>query len=156
MNENISIAIEVREDTSRQNPGILSGVIISYGERAKDRAEIFEQNSLTWPDGGIVLNRQHSRGNPIMRIVPEIKGNAVIVDQPLPDTTAGRDAAIEIRGGLFKGLSIEFQAKRATYRGGVRYIQEAMLYAVGLVDSPSYAGSLAEVRNKQKGRKFWL
>ena len=150
----IRFAVEVREDTTRQSPGRLVGTILTYGERASDRAEVFESGALSWPSDGIIINRQHRRDAPIMRVVPEVRGNAVGVDAPLPDTSAGRDAAREIRGGLFKGLSVEFRAIRQAYRGGVRFIQEAALAAAGLVDQPSYAGSTAELRNKRV--RWWL
>ena len=117
---------------------------------------MFEANSLTWDPAGIVVNRQHSRTAPIMRVVPEVRGRAVVIDAPLPDTAAGRDAAREVREGLFRGLSIEFKAVRQAYRAGVRYIQEAGLWAVGLVDTPSYAGSTAEVRGKKPRARIWL
>ena len=155
MNEIRSFAVELREDATRQSPGRLVGTILTYGERASDRAEVFEADSLTWPADGIVLNRQHQRGAPIMRVTPEVRGLAVVVvDQPLPDTAAGRDAAREVREGLFKGLSVEFRAVRQTYEAGVRRITEATLWAVGLVDTPSYAGSTAEVRGKRL--RVWL
>ena len=154
MNEIRSFAIELREDETRQSPGRLVGTILTYGERASDRAEVFEAGALSWPEDGIVLNRQHNRAAPIMRVKPEVRGAAVVVDQPLPDTAAGRDAAREVREGLFRGLSVEFRAVRQAYRDGVRYIQEAGLWAVGLVDAPSYAGSTAEVRGKRV--RVWL
>ena len=78
-----------------------------------------------------------------------------MVDAPLPDTTAGRDAATEIRAKLFRGLSVEFRAIRQSYVDGIRRIQEAALGAVGLVDSPSYPNSLAEVRRSRRVR-LWL
>lgn len=154
MNE-IRCEVELREDETRQSPGRLVGTILTYGERARDRAEVFEDGALSWPDNGIVLNRQHQRGAPIMRINPEVRDGAVVVDTPLPDTTAGRDTAREIREGLFRGLSVEFRAVRQVYLDGVRRIQEAVLGAVGLVDSGSYAGSTVEVRSKRR-RRVWL
>ena len=117
-------------------------------------AKSFETGALTWPADGVVLNRQHQRGAPIMRVTPEVRGLAVVIDVPLPDTSAGRDAAREVREGLFKGLSVEFRAIKEAYRAGVRYIQEAGLFAVGLVDTPSYTGSTAEVRGKRT--RVWL
>ena len=144
-----------RSGRARAPPGHIVGTILTYGERARDRAELFEPGALTWPDEGIVLNRQHGRDAPIMRIVPEVRGSVVMVDAPLPDTAAGRDAATEIRAKLFRGLSVEFQAIRQSYVAGVRRIQEAILGGVGLVDSPSYANSIAEVRRGQRIR-LWL
>ena len=89
--------------------------------RAKDRAELFERGSLTWPDGdGIVIR--------------------------IPDTAAGRDALAEIRSGLFKGLSVEFRSIKENIVGGVRRIREAVLVGAGLVDSPAYADATVEAR----------
>ena len=136
-------------------PAVWSGTILTYGERASDRAEVFEPGSLFWPDEGIVLNRQHTRAAPIMRIIPEVRENVVVVDVPLPDTVAGRDAAAEVRAKLFRGLSMEFRAVRQAYVNGVRRIQEAVLAGVALVDTPSYGGSTAEVRRGRRVR-LWL
>ena len=69
MNDEIRCSVELRADDSRQGPGRLVGRIVRYGERARDRAELFEPGSLTWPADGVVLNRQHERGAPIMRVV---------------------------------------------------------------------------------------
>ena len=84
---------------------------MAYGERARDRAELFEPGSLSWDKGaGIVLNRQHQRSAPILRFSPvEIEGRLTI-DAEIPDTSAGRDALAELSGPhpLFKGVSIEF------------------------------------------------
>ena len=152
MNE-FRCAIEFREDETRASPGRLVGTLLRYGERAADRAERFEAGSLRWPDEGIVLNRQHSRTSPIARVKPEERNGAVVVDTLLPNTVAGRDAAAELRSGLFSGLSVEFQAVRERFESGVRIIQDAVLTGVGLVDIPAYAGSSAEVR-KRKARRW--
>ena len=138
-----------------QSPGRLSGTLLTYGERASDRPELFEAGALRWPDNGVLLRRQHQRGAPIMRIVPEVRGAAVMLDAALPDTAAGRDAAAEIRGGLLGGLSVEFRATAQTYLGGLRRITGALLTGAGLVDTPSYGGSRVEVRGR-KPRRFWL
>ena len=135
-----------------QSPGRLVGRILRYGERANDRPELFEAGALTWPADGVVLNRQHERGAPIMRVIPIVRGNEVVIDQPLIDTQSGRDAATEIRSGLMRGLSVSFQAQRQAFVGGVRRIQAAAMTAVGLVDSPSYDAPV-EVRQRREGRR---
>ena len=155
MKGEIRCAVELREDGERQSPGRLTGVLLRYGERAHDRPELFEAGALRWPDNGIVLRRQHNRGQPIMRVIPEVRAGAVVLDAPLPDTAAGRDAAREIRDGLFSGLSVEFRATSQSYRAGVRRIAGALLNGAGLVDQPSYTGSRVEVRGR-KGRRIWL
>ena len=31
-----------------------------------------------------MINRQHTRGAPIMRVIPELRGNELVIDQALP------------------------------------------------------------------------
>ena len=160
MKDEIRMAIEIREDEARLGPGRLYGVVMVYNKRASDRPELFERGSLSWPESGIVLNRQHSRKSPIMRVTPTVEGDEVRIDAPLPDTSAGRDAAAEIRSGLFSGLSVEFKAVKQSVSGGIRRISSAVLGGVGLVDSPSY-GTSVEVRAKGGGNRpneesLWL
>ena len=145
--DEIRFSVELRDDEQR-GPGRLVGTLLRYNERAKDRPELFEPGSLSWPKDGIVLNRQHERRSPILRFVPRVEGTEVRIDETLPDTQAGRDAAAEIRAGLFRGLSIEFKAVRQRIVGGVRRIAEAVLGGAGLVDNPSYATSV-EIRKKK-------
>ena len=149
----IRCSIECREDATRRGPGRLVGRILTYGERALDRPEVFEAGALTWPSDGVVLNRQHARGAPIMRIVPKQVGNELTIDQQIPDTTAGRDAATEIRGGLLRGLSVSFQSARQSFAGGVRRIQSATMTAIGLVDDPSYDAPV-EVRQRAHSSRY--
>ena len=130
MNE-IRCGIELRADDSGKSPGRLFGTLLTYEERASDRPEIFETNSLVWADDGIVINRQHARNWPVLRAVPEVRGLAVMIDCPLPDTIAGRDAASEIRDGLLKGLSVEFKAIRQRFVSGLRRISDAMAHIGG-------------------------
>ena len=72
--DEIRMAVEIREDEDRLGPGRLFGVLMKYNTRAKDRDELFLPGSLSWPDSGVVLNRQLSRQSPIMRVVPEVRG----------------------------------------------------------------------------------
>ena len=154
--DEIRCALECREDDSRESPGHIFGTLLRYGEQAKDRQEIFEAGSLTWPESGIILNRQHTRSAPIMRIIPKVLGDTVVIDAALPDTAAGRDTATEIRQGLFSGLSIEFRAIKQSFQGPLRRIAQAALTGSAIVDSPSYAGSSVEVRHGEKRRLVWL
>lgn len=155
----IRCRVELRQDTDdRRGPGRLSGRLLRYGERAADRPELFEAGALRWPDEGIVLRRQHARAQPIMRVVPELRegGREVWIDALIPDTAAGRDAAVEVRNGTLKGLSVEFVAKRERRQSGIRRIQLADLAGAGLVDDPSYQSSTVEARNKRERRRVWV
>ena len=153
----LQCAIELRADESRQSPGRIVGTLMTYGERAKDRAEMFAPGALSWPDGGIVLNEQHNRQAPIMRFTPTQDGNEVRIDAALPDTSRGRDAATMIRNGTMTGLSIEFRARSEGRANGMREIRRAELKAAALVDLPSY-GTSVEVRDRKlaRRRRIWL
>ena len=158
MKSEIRCKLEIREDDTLQSPGRLVGTLLTYGERASDRPELFERGAFDLDaikaSGGIVVNRQHSRANPILRVTPELRGDELVIDQALPDTQAGRDAAVEIRDGLMRGLSVEFKALRARMVNGVRRIAAATLVAGGLVDDPSYSGSTVEVRDKGRPETY--
>ena len=161
MRTEIRCKVELREDDTLASPGRLTGTLLTYGERANDRPELFERGAFDLDairaSGGIVLNRQHTRGAPIVRVVPELQGDKLVIDTALPDTQAGRDAAVEIRSGLMRGLSIEFKAIRASVVSGVRRISKAALVAGGLVDDASYLGSTVEVREGGAGEPdTWL
>ena len=152
MSDEIRCKVSCEEDRTRSGPGRIVGRILTYGERATDRPELFERGALSWPADGVVLNRQHARGAPIMRVLPTLVGDELRIDQPLPDTIAGRDAATEIRSGLLRGLSVSFEAGRQSFAGGVRRISSAAMTAVGLVDEPSYNAPV-EVRARVHGRR---
>ena len=136
MRTEIRCKVELREvdasDDTLASPGRLTGTLLTYGERANDRPELFERGAFDLDairaSGGIVLNRQHTRGAPIVRVVPELQGDKLVIDTALPDTQAGRDAAVEIRSGLMRGLSIGVQGdsgergvrRPANQQGGAR------------------------------------
>ena len=143
----IRCAVEYRADDTRQSPGRLVGELITYGQRAQDRAEMFAEGALSWPQGGIILNFQHNRQAPIIRFTPEVRGKVVSVDVALPDTLLGRDAALMVKNGTMRGLSIEFDTKEERRNAGVREIRRASLLAAGLVDDPSYKTTV-EVRER--------
>ena len=149
--EEIRCKVEYRADDTRESPGHIYGVLLTYGERSSDRPEVFAAGALAFPDAGVVLRRQHNRTLPIMRFVPELRGRELVIDARLPNTSAGRDAASEVRSGLFRGLSVEFVSKREENRGGLRTILSGVLHGAGLVDDPSYSGSSVAVR-RQDGR----
>ena len=141
----IRCAIEYRADDTRQSPGRIVGTLLTYEQRASDRAEVFADGALRWDDGGVVLNEQHNRQAPIMRFTPTVEGQEVRIDAALPDTQRGRDAATMVRNGTMRGLSIEFRALEEGRRAGMREVRAARLLGAALVDDPSYRGQL-EVR----------
>ena len=151
-------AVEIRfeQDEARRGPGRLVGVLLPYGQRAEDRPELFEAGALHWPADGVLLRSMHRREAPIARFVPEGTDSEVRASIELPDTTAGRDAAANVRAGILRGLSVEFYSEQETVRDGVRVIQRAALVGAGLVDSPAYAAAGVEARNTKARRRLWL
>ena len=98
--DELRCTLEFRADETRETPGHLTGVLVVYEKRAQNKTRDYSaRGALEWPDAGIILNRQHNRGQPIARIMPELVGDEVRIDMALPDTTAGRDAATEVRNG---------------------------------------------------------
>lgn len=150
-------AIELRADDSRESPGKIVGTLMTYGKRASDRAEVFADGSLRWDEGGVVLNVQHDRAQPVMRFVPTMEGREVRINAALPDTQRGRDTATLIRNGTMRGLSVEFRALEEGMAGGVREVRSAVLLGAAVVDDASYKGSL-EVRQRVRHGRFprWL
>ena len=150
--DEIRCEVEVREVEGK--PSHLVGVLMPYGERAKDRAEVFEAGSLTWDQGGVVLRRQHSRQHPILKFTPVERDGVLTVDAAIPSTAAGADCEAEIRSGLLTGLSVEFRSIRERYIGGLRRIAKAHLSGAGLVDFASYSQATVEARAKAE-RERW-
>ena len=150
--DEIRCKVEIRE-VEGSSPRLV-GTLLPFNVRAKDRPEMFLPGSVSWPEGGLVLNRQHQRGSPIMRITPTSSSTGLTVDAEIPATAAGRDAVEEIRGGLLTGLSVEFRAVRESIVGGCRQIASASLSAAALVDSPSYPAPV-EVREHELRDREW-
>ena len=99
-----------------------------------------------------MINEQHNRAAPIMRIIPYLDGGALNIDGPLPNTQRGRDAATMVSDGTLTGLSVEMRrgSVKARMVNGVRHITSAELVAAGLVDTSAYEGSTVEVRGRRR------
>ena len=148
--------IEYRADDSRLSPGRIVGTLLTYETRAKDRPEVFGAGALEWPTSGVILNIAHNAQVPITRFVPEVRGDRVLIDAALPDTSTGRDAAVMVRDGTLRGLSIEFRPTSEDRAGGVRRITRASLLGAGLVGDGAYQTELELRRRTSRGVPWWL
>ena len=144
--ENLTCEIRYPEDESRQTPGRLVATLMTYDEVANDRREMFDAGSLRFPPQGLLIDEQHNRQAPILRAMPIVDGNTIRIGHPFPDTQRGRDAATNLREKVLTGLSVSFYAEEEEVRHGIRVIKRAYAPRAGLVDSPSYSSSTAEVR----------
>ena len=144
--------MELVEDPRRESPGRVQGVLVRYNEIAQDRNDLYEPDSLSWPEDGIVLNEMHQRAQLIKRFTPYQDGSAVKVDLALPPTQRGRDAATLLRDRTYTGLSIEVvrSSIQSTIRQGVRHITRGTLAAAALVDKAAFVGSVVEVHGKRE------
>lgn len=148
--------IEFAEDDTREGPGRVRGTLLTYGERASDRPMIFASNSLTWPEGGVVLNLQHQRHLHLARVAPTAQGARLMVDVRLPDTVAARDAVTLIRSGVLTGLSAEVVPEAEDQAGGLRRVTKGRLVAAALVDGPSFVSSTVSVHARRgQRRRIW-
>ena len=130
----LTAPLEVRVDGRT-----LVGPAMLYGERARDRAEMFEPGSLQ-PSGVVSLNLQH---DPERRLAGTDDGSLRIdnTDRALWITAELRQDSAElslVRRGALTGLSVEFHSIRERQENNMRVIERAALPAIGLVDRGSY------------------
>ena len=124
----------------------LRGVVMPYGTIASDRAEMFTPGAFG-PVSKIALDLQHDPRTIVAKA-------AELMDTPTALTLRaelgeGSAALSLVRRRALRGLSVAFRAlEQRMDSSGVRVVSRAQLVRVGLVDSPSYAGSTIELRQR--------
>lgn len=150
--ERLASGVEFRREGRR-----IVGPAITYGDRSPSHRERFEagafaadlkdgrtrwldvehrvREAIAWsPDGGMRLEETRE---------------GVMMDATIPEIPAGERALMDVRLKRLGGLSIEFNSlAESRDSDGTRVIQRAKLNGVGLVRSPSYHLSQAEVRGR--------
>lgn len=151
---------EVREDDDGRP--VVAGTVIRYGEVAKLPWFSEEVKAGAFGDvesRDLIVNRMHQRSQPLARTGVGLRmmdsSESLQAEVTLPDTTIGRDTAVEVSSRLLRGLSIEFRSTKETFdeKKNHREIVEADLYGFGIVDRPAYSGSMAQMR-WQEYRQF--
>ena len=163
--------LEYRSGDSDTGPGIVSGIVVRYGDVATLPwgRERFQPGALKFAD--VMLDFQHQRSVPLARTggggleVREVDG-AVMFRAVLPDTSAGRDVATLTRGRVLRGASAGFVTVKSRIDSGVRVIERGTLKRIGLVDEPQYPDShIVAMREKWAAewshgrpvhRAYWL
>ena len=146
-------SVEYRAGETPDSPGHLRIEALRVNTRARDRAEAFDALPEV-PAEGVLLGRLHPAARaPIMMAPVEVRDGVMVVDVQLPNTEAGKQAAVEVRNGTLREASIEFRATVARMVGGVRRIASSGLQAIALVPRGSYQ-SQAEVRTRRR-RRAW-
>ena len=136
----------------------LVGVAVPWNTRAGVGrfTEEFRPGALTYED--VLVNVLHDP----KRLVARSGGGLTLTESQaaleariaLPDTQEGRDTAVNVASGLYKGLSIEFKAIRDEWAGTHRIVHEALLDAIGIVARPAYAGATLTAGVEMRSEEF--
>ena len=138
--------VEVRAEGRR-----LIGPAIQYGEVSPSHRERFEPGAFKLDASTRWLDVSHDRE----RVIAHTDGGgleltdgrkALEVRATLAAIPAADRALAAVHAGTLRGFSIEFNSISERRESGIRVIEAAELQGIGLVRSPSYAGSIAEVR----------
>ena len=131
----------------------IRGTVIRYGELSPSHRERFSVGSLQ-RSGDVWLDLAH---DPERVVCWEGAGltfaetrDALTLRAEVPRTVPGDLALSGVRDGSRAGLSVEFEAtrERREPQTGVRIVEAARLFGVGLVKAPSYPGSRVEARQR--------
>ena len=134
--------------------GVVSGVIVRYGDVAKIGMLLTEEvEKGTFTPGRWWANRMHQRAD-ILGITGD---NLTLIDDAdalrfrleLPPGPLGIRTAYELAHGQLLGASIELGTVTATYRGTRRVITKSTAVRFALVDEPAYPDSKLKVNRWQ-------
>ena len=145
---------ERRFSELRQEGRTVSGVLLRYGDTAslpwgRERFEPGAFGDVSRAD--VILNSSHERGRPLARTGG---GGLELIDTrealniraTLPITQDANDTIALIRGGVLRGLSLEFKAIAERMEGQTRIVERAELRGLAVVDRPAYSDSLVTAR----------
>lgn len=150
--------IECRASDDRSTAGRIYGTLVETGRMAsKTVREIIVAGALKWPAEGIALRAEHL-GREVMRFVPKIEGNKIVIDEQLPDTPTGREVAQNIRSGKHGEMSIEYIATRAEEVQGVEEVLDGMLLGVTPCAAGCFGGQATVAVRESKPKRIypWL
>ena len=145
---------ELRFAELRAEGRTLSGIAVPYNSRGvlPWGEEIVRAGAFGDVErADVVLNRQHDRGQPLARtggggMVLTDTASALTMRAELPKTQDADDVLTLVSAGVMRGMSIEFVAKRDSWEGDLRTIEEATLVGLAIVDKPAYGEALVQAR----------
>ena len=153
---------ERRFSELRQEGRTLSGTLLRYGDVAalpwgRERFESGAFGDVSRAD--VLLNSHHERSRPLARtggggLELLDTREALNISATLPPTRDADDTIALIRGGVLRGLSLEFKAVAERMEGDTRIVERAELRGLAVVDRPAYSDSLVQARAelRQGGR----
>ena len=137
---------------------LLRGTAIRYGDEAElpwGVSERFESGAFSnLKSADIILNVMHMRERPLARsggggLVLTDDHDRLAIEAKLPSTREADDALELVRTKVYRGLSIEFAAKKESLIKNVRVVHTARLLGVGLVTVPAYKASTIDAMRQR-------
>jgi HK97 family phage prohead protease len=144
MQLNFNSSIEATDQERR----IIAGKIVPFGEIGNTSIGkvVFEAGSINYQTGGkIKLLLEHSATDPIgfaQNISEDTRG--LYATFKVSATTKGTDSLIEASENLRDGLSVGVTVDASEERGGVLYVQSAVLREVSLVQAAAFKSAAVE------------
>ena len=144
MQLNFNSSIEATDQERR----IIAGKIVPFGEIGNTSVGkvVFEQGSINYQTGGkIKLLLEHSATDPLgfaQNISEDTRG--LYATFKVSGTSKGTDALIEASENLRDGLSVGVTVDASEDRGGVLYVQSAVLREVSLVQAAAFKSAAVE------------
>ncbi len=150
---------ELRLDDERRQ---LMGIVMPYNTVSPHYHEIFEPGAFGDLDkADVMLNAMHQRPQPLARTGAGLQlvdtREHLRMTATLPHTRVADDTLELVRGGILRGLSVEFHSLQEHKQGSIRVVTRAKLTGIGVVDKPGYDDAVVEARSAQKRRRrLWL
>ena len=144
MQLNFNSTIEATDQERR----IIAGKIVPFGEIGNTSIGkvVFEAGSINYQTGGrIKLLLEHSNTDPIgfaQNITEDTRG--LYASFKVSATTKGTDSLIEASENLRDGLSVGVTVDASEERGGILYVQSAVLREVSLVQAAAFKSAAVE------------
>lgn len=140
-------AAELRAGEGRQ----LVGLALPWRTETVHRGqrERFEPASAQ-PSGDAILNAFHDSRRPLARepgsLRLEGRADGLHMLAELPETREADDCLALVRGGVLKGLSVEFHAEAERREAGCRVIDRARVVGLAVVPRAAYSTTTVEAR----------
>ena len=140
----VTDGLELRAEDA-ENPRMVSGVAIKFGDEARvnDFTEVVPgRDAIVLPKRAANVTLQHDRGAPVGLTTWKLEDDALRMSTEINEGARGDQALADIRGGLLRGLSLEFSKLTDRWAEGRRRIIERMqVHRVSLVDDAAYSKS---------------
>ena len=142
--------------------GVVTGTVIRYGDVATIFwfTEEFRAGAFTGRMDDMIANRMHQRTQPLARSGVGLKvtdtSERMTGEVTLPETSCGRDTAVEVAKKILRGLSLEFSTIKDEfdYETDHRIVVEARMHGFAIVDRPAYSDSVAKMKRWDKMKRW--